>query len=427
MDSRHQCHRLFPLILGVLLFAAPAFADTIEALSGNIIEGKVISRDDKFVVMEVKVGGKAVQRKFGISLIRAITIEGQPREVLKEGGSTTPGTSTKGPTPGSPSSPRSAKEIDAIIAQAGKEPPDWLATTALNLPASLDLTWPEKPDGGWNNQKNVGQFIWDVINPNASRWREGIKLMHHLIDVNKTDDALRIRATNTMAGMYHHFFQDYARAAYYWRQAGDKADYIGLAECYFRLGNRTMAMDILNRLQRLPVSAVKLWADMGDTNKAISLVDLWANGNGHDEAMMHAGDACRLAGRFAQATQFYEKIIALPDTKDNKRSKDRAKASLDSIKYFDTFDVKKVADGTYKSSSLGYEGQVEVTVVVASGKIESVKVTNHKEKQYYASINDTPAQIIAKQSVKGVDATSRATITSEAIINATAKALGGGK
>ena len=34
-----------------------------------------------------------------------------------------------------------------------------------------------------------------------------------------------------------------------------------------------------------------------------------------------------------------------------------------------------------------------------------------------------PAQIIAKQSVKGVEATSRATITGEAIINATAKAL----
>lgn len=427
MGSRMHMHLFCSLILGGLLFACPTLADSIEALSGNIIEGKVISRDDKFVVMEVKVGGKTVQRKFGISLIRAITIEGQPREVLKEGGSTAPGTGPKAPAPGSPSSPRTAKEIDAIIAQAGKEPPDWLEETTLNLPKTLDLSWPEKPEGGWNNQKNVGQFIWDVINPNDKRWREGIKLMQHLIEVNKGNDEIRIRATNTMAGMYHHFFQDYARAAYYWKQAGDKTDYIGLAECYFRLGNRTMAMEILNRLQRVPVSAVKLWADMGDTNKAISLVDLWANGNGHDEAMMHAGDACRLAGRFAQATQFYEKIIALPDTKDNKRSKDRAKASLDSIKYFDTFDVKKVADGSYKASSLGYEGQVEVTVVVTSGKIESVKVTNHKEKQYYASINDTPAQIIAKQSVKGVDATSRATITSEAIINATAKALGGGK
>jgi uncharacterized protein with FMN-binding domain len=50
----------------------------------------------------------------------------------------------------------------------------------------------------------------------------------------------------------------------------------------------------------------------------------------------------------------------------------------------------------------------------------------HREKQYYSSLTDTPAKIIAKQGVKGVDSTSSATITSEAIINATAKALAKG-
>jgi uncharacterized protein with FMN-binding domain len=41
-------------------------------------------------------------------------------------------------------------------------------------------------------------------------------------------------------------------------------------------------------------------------------------------------------------------------------------------------------------------------------------------------MTDTPAKIIAKQSVQGIDATSNATITSEAIINATAKVLSSG-
>jgi uncharacterized protein with FMN-binding domain len=63
---------------------------------------------------------------------------------------------------------------------------------------------------------------------------------------------------------------------------------------------------------------------------------------------------------------------------------------------------------------------------VQAGRIEEVTVTKHKEKQFYASITETPAAIILKQSVKGVDATSRATITSEAIITATAKALQAG-
>jgi uncharacterized protein with FMN-binding domain len=66
---------------------------------------------------------------------------------------------------------------------------------------------------------------------------------------------------------------------------------------------------------------------------------------------------------------------------------------------------------------------VSVEVVVEAGKLKKVAVVKHTEKQFYSSVEDVPAQIIAKQGVKGIDATSRATITAEAIINATAKAL----
>jgi uncharacterized protein with FMN-binding domain len=83
-----------------------------------------------------------------------------------------------------------------------------------------------------------------------------------------------------------------------------------------------------------------------------------------------------------------------------------------------------VPDGAYRDSSVGYSGQVGVEVTVSGGKIGAVKVTQHTEKQYYSSIKDTCAQILVKQGAKGVDATSGATITSEAILNATVKALG---
>ncbi|MHC4353293.1 MAG: FMN-binding protein [Planctomycetota bacterium] len=53
-------------------------------------------------------------------------------------------------------------------------------------------------------------------------------------------------------------------------------------------------------------------------------------------------------------------------------------------------------------------------------------MTKHKERQFYSAFTDTPNQIIARQSVKGVDAVTGATMTSEAIINAAAKALAGG-
>ena len=64
-------------------------------------------------------------------------------------------------------------------------------------------------------------------------------------------------------------------------------------------------------------------------------------------------------------------------------------------------------------------------MTVKDKRIAEVKATNHHEKQFYGSLVDTTGQIVQKQSVKGIDATSGATVTSEAIINATAKALGG--
>jgi uncharacterized protein with FMN-binding domain len=75
---------------------------------------------------------------------------------------------------------------------------------------------------------------------------------------------------------------------------------------------------------------------------------------------------------------------------------------------------------------MGYAGPIEVAVTVQSGRIASVEIAKHQEKQFYSAINDTTAKIVKQQGVKGVDATSSATLTSEAIINATAKALASG-
>jgi uncharacterized protein with FMN-binding domain len=75
---------------------------------------------------------------------------------------------------------------------------------------------------------------------------------------------------------------------------------------------------------------------------------------------------------------------------------------------------------------MGYEAPVKLEVTVNGGRIADIKVVEHHEKQFYSSIADTPRRIIEKQSVKGIDATTGATLTSEAIINATAKALSSG-
>lgn len=257
--------------------------------------------------------------------------------------------------------------------------------------------------------------------------------MYHLNSLHKRSGDTRTRVMKSTASMYFRFFQDYPRAAYWWQMArltGRDPDSVLLAECYFRMGSREMAMDALKG-QPMRVSMIKLLGDMSETDQAVALAGRYvkAGGSAH-EAYILAGDACRLAHRTQQAIDLYQKVIDTPATGKRadrlKKVQARARASQQAIRLFDLSDVGKVADGAYRDSSLGYQGQVEVEVVVNSKRIKSVKVVRHREKQFYSALRDVPEQIIAKQGVKGVDATSRATITAEAIINATAKALAKG-
>ncbi len=320
---------------------------------------------------------------------------------------------------------RTKTEVEALIDKAGRTPPDWFAKTKLNYPKTLDLSWPPNPGGPWDPSKNIGQFIWSTINENPSRWQEGVRFLHHLLTVHKDNPDVLKRTMEALGRMYHNLHEDYARAAFWWRKAGE-TDTEELADCFWKLGNKEMAVEILDKIgsdRTRNATVIKLWSDMGELDKALKL----AEERGEDTAgMLAAGDACKFAGRYDEAVKYYEKVMAVSSNdRDNPRNKNRAKATMDAIKFFE-LEVKKVTPGKYKADSLGYEAPVEIEVQVAAGKIVSLKVTNHKEKQFYSSLTDTPARIIAKQSVKGIEATSGATITSEAIINATAKALSQG-
>ena len=315
--------------------------------------------------------------------------------------------------------------------RVGRTPPEWFEATPLEYPKSLDLAWPEPPPGPWNNQKNVGQYVWDVINPNPARWRQGVRLMHHLLVLHKDDVQARTRVMTTLGRLYFSLLQDHARAAFWWRKAGvhegrSREGVVGvfLAECYWRLGNRAMAVELLGRLPPR-FESIKLWADLGELEKALGIAESFAKGRSPETAYLYAGDACRVAGRFAEAVRYYRKALAVPATELTERSQKRARSNVEAIELFELSDVARVPDGTYRASSLGYEAPVAVEVVVRERRLASVRVTEHREKQFYSALTDTPARIIAKQGVKGVDATSGATITSDAIINATAKALAG--
>ncbi len=401
--------------------------DTVELTTGARATGTIRSYSSDDVIVDVKIGTRTFQRRYPKSRVKAIIVDGK-RIDMRTG-------QTSAPAPGGRAE-RSREDVLAEIDRQGKTQPDWYDATPLNYPRSLDLSWPMPPPKGWNSSKNVGQFIWDRINPNANKWREGVRFMHHILSTTKDND-VRQRAMRSLGSMYHNLLQDYARSAFWFRLSGLENQLatapqqgIVLADCYWQLGSKRMALEVVSKMKRKPYSAIKLLGDLGETDAAVKLGEAFAKTGQASTSFLYAGDACRVAGRLDDAEKYYRRAIAgIPKAEASKphrqRDKARAEASIAAIRFY-SLDPKKVRDGKYSASSIGYEAPVRVEVVVKSGTIESVNVTQHREKQYYSSLTDTPRKILANQSVSGIDATSSATITSEAIINATAKALADG-
>ncbi len=428
-------------VLACLSQAAGRAEDVIELLSGAKVQGELmqIEKAKRQIAFQATIGSKKYMRVYPYSKIHAVTWNGK-RYVITEKtadtGSRTPrpdrSRTTGSAGPGAtPSGDRlTAAKIEALINEAGRTPPEWFDDTPLNYPQSLDLSWPERAPGGWNAQRNVGQFIWDIVNPNQNRWRGGVRFMHHLLALHKDKPSQRVRAMRSLGGMYFRFFQDYSRAAFWLKQSGVGPTHpqaIKLAECYWRLGNKQMAVQLLNQ-RTLRVSMIKLWGDMGETDKAVAVAETYVRVGGEPHpAMLAAADACRLAGRTQAAMNYYDRVLKTPPRSKREKAvngyRQRARQNMEAMRVAQQANVNNVADGVYTSQSTGYAGTVYVEVTVSGGRLESVRVTDHQEKQFYSAITDTPKQIVQKQGIQGVDAFSGATITSEAIINATAKAL----
>lgn len=330
---------------------------------------------------------------------------------------------------------RTRAEVEALIKEVGGTSPEWWNSVEPSYPPTLDLSWPLKPAGQWDARRNVGQYLWDVINPNPGRWKEGVKLVHQLMIRHKDDPAKLTRAMNTLGRMFHDLLEDWARAAFWWQMSarrGGEYNPLGLARCYWKLGSKEMALEIVSQYTwdyTRHGAVIKFWAEMGKSEKAIKLAEEKARSGMADVAYLAAGDACRLAGDYRRALSYYEKAATARGSngreEDFKRNVERARANIQAVKCFDSLDISRIPDGSYQASSTAYAGPLYVSVAVKNGRIESVKITKHKERQFYSAFTDTPNQIVARQSVKGVDAVTGATMTSEAIINATAKALAG--
>ena len=81
----------------------------------------------------------------------------------------------------------------------------------------------------------------------------------------------------------------------------------------------------------------------------------------------------------------------------------------------------ELRNGTYTGKSLGYVGDLSVTVRIRKGKIIGVQL-QHEEKIDQNATRIIPQRIIEKQSLK-VDGITGATVTYDAIIDGALKAL----
>lgn len=435
------------LFLAWLSLATALADDELELLSGTRIQGKILERNEQSIKIQITVNHRSLIRSYPINRVRSVTQNGEKKNVAQEN----PATSKLGSIPNSASTnstmsvtdstilQRSPEAVASLIEKMGRTPPDWFNETPLEFPNTLDLSWPEPAPIIWNYTRNVDHYIWDIVNTNPKRYPNGVRLMHHLLLVNQKNEGTRSRAMNELGRMYFEFFRDYARAAFWWREAKVEQNpkFSGtpspahLAECYWRLGSRAMAVDLLDRLP-VTLAVIKAWGDLKEKDKALKLCnDGLGRGFLPTETYLLAGDVCRTSKDFAQATEFYRRTLEFPLPRGNKgeqikRDQDRARATLEVIRLFDTLDVSKIANGTYPSKSLGYYGNLEVEAVTKDGKIDGIKVVHNPDRQYYHAVDETIRRIIDRQTVNGVDAISGATVTSEAIIRASAKALSEG-
>ncbi|MBI3467689.1 MAG: tetratricopeptide repeat-containing protein [Planctomycetes bacterium] len=77
-------------------------------------------------------------------------------------------------------------------------------------------------------------------------------------------------------------------------------------------------------------------------------------GQGKWDNKKNVGQFCRMNGDYDRALKYYEQVLALPVEEPGKgrieRNLNRAKASVEAIKLFELSDVRRVADGTYITS-----------------------------------------------------------------------------
>jgi len=424
-----------------------ALADKIVLKNGSTYNGKLLKRTAQTVKFHVILGnGAKITLDFPADKVKSVTVGGKMPVVPVRPKIKTPKPPAKKPIPIGPKTPRitppkttgpvkrSASAINALIRREGKPLPDWWDSVKLNYPRTLDLPGRNRVKG-WKPQINLGAYFFSIVTPHPHRWKPGVKLLHHVVDVRKNDPALQPQAMGMLSNYYLRYFEDYPRAAYWNLQSTERGGgptlhgVVGLAECYFHMGNKQMATALMTKYglhTRFSAPGAKLWAELGQVDRALKMSMSMAR-VAPDRGYLAAGNLFRLTGKYDQARTCYSKAAAYQHPKGHgKLNRQRARECLAAVQLCKTLDISRVSDGTHRGTSASYRGPLTVEVKVDGGKITAARVTKHKDDIFFTSITKVPKMIVDKQSVERLDAVSGATVTCEAIVNAATKALSSG-
>jgi len=184
--------------------------------------------------------------------------------------------------------------------------------------------------------------------------------------------------------------------------------YMDLMSCYRTFGEYAKAKATArSAMKNLPTDQWQV-ARQADVHDALG--DLYAEIGDTDQAREHYTKAAEL---YPKSKQPYGRHLLV-----RRAAKVRRKIDL-----LDMGAIKpgKLANGKYSGASLGYTGPLSVIVTVRGGRITDITV-RHTEKIHQNCTRIIPQRIVDSQSLK-VDAVSGATVTSQAIVDATLQAL----
>ena len=275
-----------------------------------------------------------------------------------------------------------------------KIPPDWLAEAKSDY--STATPW-----------KDARLHIRKLLS--EGRNREAVKLtyIYHVVQKNGSPDGHEYPMYLFLGGEPAWAVKVYANRLRD-KPQGHAFDYSALASLYAQYGEHQRALDTLNdAMQRLPDPP---WRINAEANIHDKLGDAYAAKGDVEKATEHYREAIRL---FPTSNQPYGRHLL-----HRNAAKVQAKLDLLGIK---TLDITQLKDGVYRGTSLGYAKDINATVTLRGGKITDIQL-RHEEKIEQGACKSVPRQIIERQSLQ-VDAVTGATVTVQAIVEATYRAL----